>query len=323
MDFRTELLLKNSPILNLNHQILTIGSCFAESIGKRFLENKFEALANPFGTTYHPHSLHKILNYSLKNGDLDESTFLTSNDIHLNYDFHSSFYGTSVTDLKDKINNSIASTHSFLKKCNVLILTYGTSWIYERTDNGEAVANCHKKPSNEFRKRLTTSQEIVESFDSTIKALLILNPGLRIILTVSPVRHLKDTIELNSVSKSILRVACHEISEKYSLVDYFPAFEVMIDDLRDYRFYKTDMIHPTEVAEDYIWEKFSDCYFSQSTIEILTRWKDIRKAINHRPFQPESASHQKFLKETLTKLGELKSQLNVDGEIEEIKSRIL
>ncbi|CAN5234183.1 GSCFA domain-containing protein [soil metagenome] len=322
MDFRTELLLKHSGNINLGDGIFTIGSCFAESIGKRFLENKFPSLVNPFGTIYHPCSIHKLLQFAIKKEGPDEVSFLINNETHLNFDFHSSICGNSLADIRNKINELVTEAHSFLKDCNVLILTYGTSWIYERTYNGQAVANCQKKPSSQFKKRLTSSLEIVNSFDTTHKLLSALNPDLKIIVTISPVRHLKDSIELNSVSKATLRVACHELSEKYSNVEYFPAFEIMMDDLRDYRFYKTDMIHPTETAEDYIWGKFSDRYFSQSTVDILSQWKEIRKAIRHRPFQPDSVSHQKFLQETLKKLQQLKSSIDVESEIHEIKSRM-
>ncbi len=320
MDFRTELILKPSSwSINLKDPILTIGSCFAQSIGQRLLDNKFPVSVNPFGTTYHPLSIHKLLQYASFQEYPTDHTFLENNNIHFNYNFHSEFNGLSRSELQNQLQQIIASVHYRLKDCKVLILTYGTSWIYERKDTGESVANCHKMNSALFTKRLTNPEEIKESLENTFKTLKSINPDLKIILTISPVRHIKDTLELNSLSKSILRVACHQLSEKYEAVKYFPAFEIMMDDLRDYRFYKNDLIHPTEMAEDYIWDKFSACYFNQQTINFLNQWKEIKKALSHRSFHPSSNSHQKFLHETLTRLEELKSDMDVQEEINQIK----
>jgi len=324
MNFRTELLLKaSSANITLEDPIVTLGSCFSESIGQRFLDSKFQSLVNPFGTTYHPFSIHSLVQYGIDKKNPTEQNSIETNETFFNYDFHSCFHGSSAIDLQKEIKKTITSTNSFLRKCNVILLTYGTAFIYERKDTGEAVANCHKQPSYLFTKRLTSVEEITKSFAETIKLLLTFNPTVRIIVTVSPVRHLKDSIELNNISKSILRIACHQIVKTHSIVDYFPAFEIMMDDLRDYRFYKADLIHPTEVAEEYIWNKFCTRYFSNSTMNILSKWNEIRKAIDHRPFQLSSVSHQKFLRETLIKLSELKPFMNVNNEIATIESMIV
>jgi hypothetical protein len=149
------------------------------------------------------------------------------------------------------------------------------------------------------------------------------NPKIKIILTVSPVRHLKDTLELNSVSKSILRVACHHLSTQYDDVEYFPAFEMMVDDLRDYRFYKADMLHPTAEAEDYIWEKFMERYFSHELKEFVGKWNVILAALRHRPFHPQTALHQQFLKDILEKLEEVEPWVNVEDEKSQVRQQLI
>jgi hypothetical protein len=221
------------------------------------------------------------------------------------------------------IGRRIATVHSFLETTSRILITYGTAWSYSRKDTGEAVANCHKLPQGNFQKRLLNSDEVVESFGLLFNRLRNLNPDISIILTLSPVRHLRDTLELNSVSKAVLRVACHHIAEQFESVEYFPAYEMMMDDLRDYRFYKSDMLHPTEDAEDYIWDKFSEKYFTSETKTFLKEWGSVLAALAHRPFHPASEAHQRFLKETLKKLEGLKSSVDVREEIAAVRGRIV
>lgn len=321
MDFRTELKVLTAKWgLKINDPILTLGSCFSQSMGQRFQESKFNTLINPFGTTYHPLAIHRLLDYAADNRQPAPPTYLKRGDIFLNYDFHSSIATTDQSALQKTISEHIQTAHEFLKRCSVLILTYGTAWAYERIDNRETVANCHRVPGTMFSKKLTSAEEITASFQKTLASLRAINPAIRVILTVSPVRHVKDTLPLNSVSKSILRLACHQIAESCKEVDYFPAYELMLDDLRDYRYYKDDLIHPTALAENYIWEKFSDTYFSAEATGFLKKWTPIRLALLHRPFQSNGIAHQEFLTKILGQLEELKSSVSLDQEIQEIKS---
>src|SRR6478736_6101750 len=321
MDFRTELNPKVAEHkISLYQPVVTIGSCFADNIGLKLSSNKFSVSANPFGTIYHPASIHKLILQSVYNQPPLEHTYLNSQGIALNYDFHSEFGAAGKNLLEAKIKDVIGHTHHFLKDAKYLLLTYGTSWVYERLDTAELVANCHKMPSAQFKKILLTQKKILESFDETFRALKAFNPGIKIILTVSPVRHLKDTLELNSVSKSILRLSCHTLSELYSDVDYFPAYEILLDDLRDYRFYTSDLLHPTPDAINYIWKKFVTTYLDLETKIFLDDWEEITKALAHKSFQPASQAHQKFLTETLKRLQELKSKVNVTEEIKTIEA---
>lgn len=308
---------------DIDQSIVTMGSCFADSIGSRLLQFKLQALVNPFGVIYSPPAIHKALRYAIFNEPVPPHTFVQNQDVHLNYDFHSEFSSLRLEDLQNHLKETIGTTHYFLNNARWLVLTYGTAFVYERNDTGEIVANCHKQPTTLFRKSLLTQQQITNSFQSLYRELKQFNPSIRIILTVSPVRHIKDTLELNSVSKSLLRVACHTLTEAFPDVVYFPAYEILLDDLRDYRFYKNDMLHPTTEAEDYIWEHFMATYGSQNLNSFIEKWKSIQQALSHKPFQPASAAHQKFIRDTLHKLDELKSVVDVEKELTILKNQLL
>ena len=321
--FRTELLPKFSDKkVNHNSSLVTIGSCFSDSIGNKLNEYKFPVLVNPFGTVYNPISIHEALKQAIGLTYPTKTTYLEHQGLCFNYNFHSKFCATNEDDLVSQIKTAINRSHEFIKKSKVLIITYGTSFVYKRTDTNEIVANCHKLPGSRFNKRLLSVEEILLSFQSLHKSISENLSIEKIILTVSPVRHIKDTLELNSLSKSILRIACQALINQYSEVEYFPSFEIMMDDLRDYRFYKDDLIHPTLMAEEYIWEKFSTAYLDSQTLHFVKQWKDIQKALNHQPFQIESTSHKMFLRETLARLEELKSLADVEKEITQLKSQL-
>lgn len=321
--FRTELSLKPSGLnFGLRDPILTIGSCFADQIGKQLNVNKFIVSANPLGIIYNPLSIHHVLHYAIKANTPEDKTYIQQGGIWNNYEFHSSFSATTKEEITGGIKQAIETTHEFLKKTKVLIITYGTAWAFERIDSGLLVANCHKVDPKNFNKILLPPTQIVASFQQLYEELKSLNSSLKIILTVSPVRHIKDTLELNQVSKSALRLACHSIQDKYADVEYFPAYEIMIEDLRDYRFYEPDMIHPSSEAIDYIWDKFHHHYFDDSTKDFIHQWKTVLADLKHRPFHPQADAHQEFLKATLKKLEALKSIVNVDEEITFVRSNL-
>jgi hypothetical protein len=304
-------------------QILTLGSCFADAIGSRLAALKLSVLPNPFGTLYNPLSMHKVLGYATGNTFIPAHTYLQHEDVHLNYDFHSELSALTYDSLAHSLRHQVEKAHIFLQHTDYLLLTYGTAWAYTRRDTGEVVANCHKQPAAQFEKTLLSADAIVASFESTLAALRAQYPKLRVILTVSPVRHIRDTLALNSVSKSVLRVACHTLQERFDYVEYFPAFELMVDDLRDYRFYKSDMLHPTEEAEAYIWQQFTARYFDSSLQAFAEKWTSIQQALAHRPFHPTSRAHQKFLRDTLRRLEELKPIIDVEEEIQALKLQLI
>ena len=323
-EFRTEISISPAKHkIDLKSGLLTQGSCFANAIGERLASHKIRALINPFGVIYNPESIHKALASAIFNEPLPGHTYLQHQEVFFNYNFHSAFSSLDKDELVSRLANTIGSTHYFLKDAHWLIVTYGTAWVYVRTETGEIVANCHKLPSSMFTKSLMSADAIVSSFKAFFRQLKEFNPDIRIILTVSPVRHIKDSLELNSVSKSILRLACHQLSSQFEDVEYFPAYELMVDDLRDYRFYQRDMLHPTTEAEEYIWEKFMERYFSRDLKEFVKKWKVILAALQHKPFHPETAAHQQFLRDTLTKLEELKPWVKVEEEMNLIRKQMI
>lgn len=319
--WKTDLVVTPTTPIQLHDSVATFGSCFADVIGNYLTTNKFNTLANPFGTIYNPISIHQILKMIYRKEVPDEMDFVESQGAWFHYQFHSSFFGNSREALRERIDEQIKITHEHLKSCRVVILTYGTAFVYRRKDNHAIVSNCHKMPSSLFTKELLSAETILNSTHETITLLKELNPKIRIITTVSPVRHTKDTLQLNSVSKSILRLCAHELQK--SGIDYFPAYEIMVDDLRDYRFYKADRIHPTEEAEAYIIEKFGDQYFDTDTKNLLMEWNSIRQALQHKPFQPNSSAHQSFLQKTLERLERIHPTLPVESEITAIKSQLV
>lgn len=324
MEFRTPIGLTASRFeVNLKTPLLSIGSCFSNCIGNKLSENKFQVLANPFGTIFNPISIFKLLDYAVSDTRPPEFTYVQHEGIWKNLDFHSSFSDPDKEMLEEKILYTLRFVKTKLTTLSYLIITPGTAWVYETKDENQVVANCHKLNSANFNeKRLLGLEEIVLSFNQLNKKLKNYNPDLKYIFTVSPVRHIKDTLVLNSWSKAVLLLAtkkiCHDTDDR----EYFPSYEIMMDDLRDYRFYESDMIHPNKVAEDYIWNEFSKRYFSADTKEFLKEWAKIIHAISHRPFHPGSPSHQTFILKTISKLNALKDVIDVSKEVEILKARI-
>lgn len=310
--------------IKLGSHILSAGSCFAQVIGNRLRENKFETFINPFGTIYNPASLFRLIHLSVNKAMPPEDTYVVNNGIHFNYKFHSDFSASNRKDLEAQIAQAITSTHEFLKSAEWVILTLGTAYCYETTnDHTRIVSNCHKMPAKNFRKRILQVEEISHRFEQMLMEIHTLNPQLKFIFTVSPVRHIRDTLIQNSISKAALRVAVELIKENHpEKVHYFPSYEIMTDELRDYRFYKADMIHPSEVAEDHIWKKFVDIYFHKEAIEFLSEWEHIRKALHHKAFRPESMAHQEFIRKTIGNLQQLSKKVDVSQEIKSLEQQL-
>jgi GSCFA family len=323
MEFRTEILTRTSlKGISLSDKLVTIGSCFADDIGGKLRENKFNVLQNPFGTVFNPVSIHRLLTMAVNRSGPEEDEFVKRGDYFYHHDFHSDHSGRDLEFLKTSLERYIQEVHQALMDCQYLVITLGTAWVYERIATKNIVANCHKVPQDQFKKLLLTQKRIVESFEDMYAGLKILNPSCQIILTVSPVRHIKDTLELNSVSKSILRVTCHTLSNEFKDVEYFPAYEIMMDDLRDYRFYKPDMIHPTDQAIEYIWEKFTDSFFDSKAKGFVHLWKGIQASLKHQPFQYAGKQHQKFLTDLLDELLSLNNHVDVGEDILAVKLRL-
>ena len=319
--FRTEISCPASRPISLKDTILTAGSCFADQFGQWLQNNKFDVSVNPFGANYNPISIHKALMESVSM-ELNDRLFIEYEAIWHHFDYHSQWSSLKKEELKTILQKLLQGVNQYLRKMNVLIITYGTAWVYHHKTQNTLVSNCHKIPGKEFEKRLLSIEEIATSFAQLYSVLKNIRPEVRIILTVSPVRHIKDTLVLNSVSKAVLRLACHTFSSQYEQVEYFPSYEIMMDDLRDYRFYGRDKIHPNEEAVDYISQKFSDQYFVPEVRSFIQKWQSIQQSMSHRPYHPDSEAHQLFLKDLLHKLEELKEVVSVEEEVQIIQSQI-
>ncbi len=320
--FRTELPISPYPF-QINHQqkLLALGSCFASTIGGKLRAHKFFIDVNPFGTLFNPHSISKLVKASLAD-TRDETGLVRHQGQWLHYDWHSDFSDVDSQALLARLESQMQQVKKQLQNCDLLILTWGTAFVYERKDNQAIVANCHKQPAALFEKRLLTAEQIHASFQEIYQQLRSVNSHVKFLLTLSPVRHLRDTLEMNSVSKSLLRWVMYEIYTQYQDVFYFPSYEILLDDLRDYRFYADDMLHPSAVAEDYIWEKFGEAFFDSHTLTLVKRWGKIRQALAHRPFYPESEAHQQFLRKLLKDLEKIGKEIEVSEEIHQIRSQL-
>uniref|UniRef100_UPI0040482B19 GSCFA domain-containing protein n=3 Tax=Roseivirga sp. TaxID=1964215 RepID=UPI0040482B19 len=309
--------------IHIGDQLVSMGSCFAENMGKRLSQHKLKTLKNPFGTIFNPLSIFELIELAHQQNTLPVTSFQERDGLFFNYKVHSELNGKSQGEIESNIYHQRNRLGKALQKANHLILTFGTAWVYEEKKSKMLVANCHKVPASQFTKRLLSIEEIMSGFMLTKELLQITKPDLKFILTVSPVRHLKDTHELNAVSKSALRLACHHLSSLGEDIDYFPAYELMMDDLRDYRFYKKDMLHPNQQAQDYIWDKFQATYFDKKTQEFVKVWAEIRSAMNHKAFQPESKAHQQFLLNTIAKVEKHKELVDVEKELKRLKAQLI
>lgn len=321
-DFRTVLDIQEGSIkLDHNTGFLLNGSCFSENIGQKLTDSKFKICSNPFGISYNPISIHQ--NIALTSSE--QIKFEEREGIHFSYQLHSQLNASSKEDFQINISEAIEQQKGLLEKEGVLIITYGTAWIYEEIESNQIVNNCQKQPSKLFQKRLLSVQEIVTSWQKTTEYLKNNFPSKKIIFTVSPVRHLKDGFRENQLSKSILHLAVEQICNKDSTCSYFPSYELVMDDLRDYRFFKDDFLHPNELAINYIWDKFSNNYFSKSTLLLMQQVEKFNKAIQHRAFQADSKQHQKFLLNLKSKIKAFQFANNLDFkvEIDYLKSQIL
>jgi len=309
MNFRTVMPINKSHLdISYLDKILFLGSCFSENINEKLVERKFDSRSNPFGNTYNPISIFNIIDFVLEEKNYTKEDLFLQNEIWNCYDFHSDMSGLEVENVLRNINEKIIETKTFLKETNVLFITFGTAWVYE--NNNKIVANCHKVPSSQFEKRLLTFEEIETKAKSTFAKLKQFNENIKIVFTLSPVRHLKDGFVENNLSKSILLVAINNL-QKEKNISYFPAYELVIDDLRDYRFYKEDLVHPNYLAINYIFEQFKSVFFTEKTLTLLVKVEKLLKAFQHRINYKETQEYIKFRKNLEKQVADL-SAVEID-----------
>ena len=297
MKFRTEI--DVAPLaerLEYGAKIFALGSCFAENISERLKRAKFSIESNPFGVLFNPFSIANAIERLADARTFAVCDISAGKESYFSFDAHSSLDGKTHTEAFGNLNKAVAQGAKALADADWVILTFGTAWVYEH--EGRVVANCHKQPASQFERRRLSVEEIVERYSHLFEGVL---HDKKVILTVSPVRHVGDGLQENSVSKATLRLAVEELVAKYENVHYFPSYEILIDDLRDYRYYADDLAHPSKMAVDYVWERFCDVVLADEARTKLGLVEQIVAAAEHRPFNPESEAHKAFCQKMLAK----------------------
>ena len=295
MTFQTSIPIQKSDFLiDYSSKLVSFGSCFAENMGDKFDYFKFSTLTNPFGIIFNPISLEKIIFRSIHKKYFTEKDIFFHNEAWHCYEVHSELSNPDKAEFLTTLNQLIDTTNWHIEKLTHCLITLGTSWVYKHIENDEIVANCHKVPQKQFVKELLSVADIEASLKRIVSKIQVVNPNCKFIFTISPVRHSKDGFVENNVSKSHLITALYHFLSNATSSIYFPSYEIMMDELRDYRFYAEDMLHPNQTAIDYIWMKFSENYINEVEFETMQHVSEIQKALSHIPFNPNSESHIKF-----------------------------
>jgi hypothetical protein len=303
MEFRTVLNIAPAPFrITYSDPVMFIGSCFAYEIGSQLKEGKMPVMINPSGTVFNPVSVAKTIDSITSGTTVTEKDLYFHNGLWHSFSHYSDFSAATSSEVADKINRRSAQAHEFLKKARYLFITFGTARVYRLKNTGEIVSNCHKLPSDYFTRELLSVNDIVRLWQEKLSNLKTLFPDLRVIFTISPVRHWKDGAHGNQVSKSVLFLAVEELLGHSTSPAYFPAYEIMMDELRDYRFYDEDMLHPSSMAVRYIWEAFTKCYLDTDTIMTWKEAASIVKAVQHRISCGPEASIKDFALNMLRKI---------------------
>ena len=319
MKFRTELKLEKSTLdIDYSSTILCLGSCFAENIGGLLKDHKLDTLINPLGIAYNPHSISKHL--VLLDTDIETSELKQIESRYVHLDFHGKFNHSDASEMCSTLAVAKNKVMDYLRKTNYVFISLGTASVFHMAEHG-IVNNCHKLPNNQFTRKMLSYDEVISLLLKIKEQIQFYSPDAQIIYTLSPIRHIRDGLIRDRRSKSILHAAILDVTEDQA-ISYFPSYELLIDDLRDYRFYGDDLIHPSKEAIRYIWEFFQKHYMNSSTMEQVKTVTRINTAVRHRPFNEASAAHQQFLKTTLKNIESL-PDLNFQKEKDIILSQMI
>lgn len=277
--------------LSYNQSIVTLGSCFSDHIGRLLEQHRFDVSVNPLGILYNPHIIAHHLDTSITTQTPQAQAYITREGLTYHHNFHSSFRDQSQANLEEILNKSYQTLAEKLKSATTLIVTLGTAVGYRKNESGQLVGNCHKLPQNLFTQTLIDTRAITTRLSTVFCAIREYNPNIQIILTVSPVRYLKFGAVTNNRSKAQLLTAAMRLEQRHDFVSYWPAYEVFIDELRDYRWVESDLVHPNRQAIQHIWSRFIDTALTDGTIAILNEVRSINSQLSHRPFNPQSESH--------------------------------
>ncbi len=322
MEFRTVVNTKGAcgKLLMHNSRVMMLGSCFSDNMGQRLAKGLVNVMVNPFGTTYNPFSMTSCIRRLVEAKKVTVGELFMSNGLWHSFMFHSKFSGSDQQSTLDTMNASIIAGHEHLSNCSHVFMTLGTAYTYSLVDDGMVVNNCHKLPASTFLRRLRGVDEVRDALEDAVTALHEFNRDAAVVLTVSPIRHLADGLEMNQLSKSTLLVAAHEVASRHAdYCTYFPSYEIMMDDLRDYRFYAPDMTHPSDVAVDYIWEKFKDAFFDNKERAKVEQCERFSRRLSHRVMSDNQEAAERFRRETRNALEQLVGQYPYLVEMELIK----
>lgn len=309
MEFTTKVqLIKPGFELSPQGQMLMMGSCFTDNIGARFRDAMWPVAVNPCGVQFNPASICRVLQRALSDCPMVEDELVERDGLWHSWLFDSHFSSADKAEVIRNVNDALTQTRNALTQSSVIILTLGTSWVYRLVGTPDVVSNCHKFPSSQFERYRLTVDEVAAMLVQTIASIREINPEVRIIFTVSPIRHFKDGAHQNMLSKSTLLLAIDQVCQVVDRVDYFPAYEIVMDELRDYRFYAADMVHPSEVAIEYLWQRFREWCFSADANRATDEALRLRSRLNHRFLTADTATQQAFRAQTDTLLAEFLSR---------------
>lgn len=318
MDFRTPVSINAGFKLGYTDTIMMLGSCFTENIGQKLADAKMNVVINPTGILFNPESIAEAVRMVINGNPIGENDVFEHNGLWSSLMFHGRFSSPDKQEALDMMNSGIALAHKQLKSTTVLILTFGTAFVYRNKADGRIVANCHKLPASNFERQMLSVDDITNSYSNLIEQLAAINPAMQIVLTVSPVRHLLDGAHPNQISKSTLLLATDWLTRQYGNVHYFPSYEIMMDDLRDYRFYAADMVHPSDLAVDYIWQLLRESCISPADNALIDEIAKLCAAVNHRPLNPGSAEFKQFARKQLAAVRQMALQhpeINFESEL--------
>ena len=322
----------SKPSFDINHaqRILMLGSCFVDEMGAKLQADKFHCLVNPFGVLYNPASIAALLLRSISEREYDDQSpeILFADGLFHSWMHHSQFSSANKKELTDRLNSTLLLVSEWLQQADILIITFGTSYIYRLKDTGMLVSNCHKQPDSLFLRQRLSAYDIADSWKTLLQLLHSVNPKLRVIFTVSPIRHKRDGLHENQLSKAELLLAIDEILQTSPVQDcsyYFPSYEILLDELRDYRFYATDMVHPSPLAVDYIYEQFQNTLMSKEEQKLSALCREVQAALEHKPFHSEAEAYQQFIQQTIQKINYIKQRcpdINLDTELTQCNTRL-
>lgn len=310
MKLQTQIPLNKQPYNQIDYdsKVLLLGSCFSENIGDMFEYFKFQTTINPFGILFHPLAIENLITRAINKDYYTEKDLHFQNEQWCCLDAHSKLNSTSKDEILLELNNAIDQTNQQIKDVTHVVITLGTSWVYRYVTSDVIVANCHKLQQKHFVKELLSVDVIQHSLEAIVSLVKSVNPTVTFLFTVSPVRHIKDGYIENTQSKSHLLTAIHQVVEPRNQLYYFPSYEIMMDELRDYRFYNSDMIHPNEVAIAYIWKKFKTVWLSEDALKVSEIVASIQAKKAHRPFNSSSEAHQQFLTKLQLEINSLQTK---------------